>query len=205
MGLLGNISGPLRKRPSSNPFTEYFEATIESEDFAFFAALDALDSILKQATGDEELITLLLEECIYSALLATHNENLILGLKNDPQSMDRLLKDYEYQTTAREQMITKHVVYHSDYINNFGFCDGCDQCRYHPDVNDLITPWSNKDLNFFINLYVGMCTINFAFDQVIFELIPNSPKILVNMDQPRIQEFRLKVFELSEKLYQELS
>lgn len=192
------------RRKSPNPLVEYFEATFSQEDFAGNLALDNFDRILSECPEDEELLLRCLEECIYSAVLATINENLLLNINKYPQKVVEIVNHYELHTPSREKLIAAQTGAHMDYILAGGHCAGCDHCKFHQDVNDLMPPWESGDTHFFTNLYVGMSAINFAFDQIIYDLMPTSPDFLDQVNNEVIFEFRQYVFKIAEQLYQEL-
>ena len=143
-----------QKEQSISNFIECFHSLEESSEFPFMLAINSFDDLEKTADNETDFLNYLLEDCIFISLYATFYEQLFLALKQYPHLIGELLDKFSETAEERESLIAKKTNDHIFYIEAGGECSGCSSCENHKDVYDLIPYWNNRDINFFINLYV---------------------------------------------------
>ncbi len=185
-------------RNSQNPFIEFFLLKEQSADSAYLSALDTLADLRKSAATLEEFQELLLEDIIFTSLNATYYEHLFISLKEHPEYLIEQIDQFSKDTDSRDSEIALQGQDHFNYILNGGTCTGCASCAHHRDVDELVTYWQNGDLDFFITLYVGMQTIQYALDQILYDLLPAEPALVNAISMAAILEFRQFVYKYSE-------
>lgn len=182
----------------SNSFIEYFVEREESGDSAYLAALDTLGELKKSASDLTEFQEILLEDIIFTSLNATYYEHLFVSLRENPQYLIELIDRFSEDSDTRDNEIALQGHDHFNYIINSGTCVGCKSCAHHTDVEDLIAKWQEGDLDFFITLYIGMQTIQYALDQILYDLLPNSKELVNEVTIESILEFRQFIYKYSE-------
>ena len=108
-----------------------------------------------------------------------------------------LIDNFSEQCDEREALIAKHTHHHIQFIQNGGNCSGCLCCNNHKDVAALIPYWQNRDMDFFIELYVGMQTIQFTLENLLYDYIPSNLAIIPYLTEFNVLEFRKYLFNFA--------
>lgn len=192
---------PVKKMENTgtNSFIDYFMEREESGDSAYLAALDTLGELKSSASDLAEFQEILLEDIIFTSLNATYYEHLFVSLRENPQYLIGLIDRFSEDAETRDNEIALQGHDHFNYIVNGGTCTGCKSCDHHSDVEDLIAKWEEGNLDFFITLYIGMQTIQYALDQVLYDLLPSSKELITEVSIESILEFRQFIYKYSEK------
>lgn len=180
-------------------FAEYFHSKENTPDFPFDLAIVSLNQLKENSASSDEMAMCLLEDIIFASLYSTFYEHLIMALKENQQVAVQLIEKFASSEEEREQIISRQTEDHMRFVENMGQCSGCNSCQNHKDVVGIIPYWKKGDLNFFINLYVGMQTIHFGLEQIIFDLIPNNLELVKDISLDDILAFRKYIFNYSEK------
>jgi hypothetical protein len=180
-------------------FIDYFNSMEQDEDFPLRLALSALNDLENTAEDEEELLFFILEDIIFTSLYATFYEELFMALRNNPQLTIPLIEEFSKTSDDRDQKIAMQTEDHLNFVQNGGDCEGCSSCENHRDVLELIAPWERADFSFFIPLYLGMQTIQYAFEQFVYDFLPENSSILKHADRDTIQQLRKYLFEYAEQ------
>ncbi len=181
-----------------NSFIEYFIEREESGDSAYLAAIETLSSLKNSASDMNEFQEILLEDIIFTSLNATYYEHLFVSLKDNPQYLLKLIDRFSEDAETRDNEIALQGQDHFNYILNRGTCVGCKSCAHHADVEDLVGKWEEENLDFFITLYIGMQTIQYGLDQLLYDLLPSDASLVEKISMESILEFRQFVYKYSE-------
>jgi hypothetical protein len=187
-----------QKVQHENPFIQFFIEHEQSGDSAYLAAIDTLGELRKTASSIEEFQEIILEDVIFTSLSATYYEHLFNSLRENPEYLIELIDRFSEDTDSRDNEIAQQGNDHFNYILSGGICPGCKSCAHHHDVDELLAYWQKGDLDFFITLYIGMQTIQYALDQVLYDLLPNDRSLVVYLTSESILEFRQFVYKYSE-------
>ncbi|CBW26198.1 hypothetical protein BMS_1328 [Halobacteriovorax marinus SJ] len=188
-----------QKESESKSLARYFHDLEGSPDFPYTLALKAYDNLKESAQGQEELFYFLMEDCIFTSLYATFYEQLLIAVKENNDVAIPLIDRFADDSEERERMIAEQTQYHLSFIENKGLCPGCPCCENHQDVAELITYWQKGDIDFFTNLYIGMQTIQFAMEHLIYDVIPSTNNVIGLLNHESILEFRQYIFDYSEE------
>lgn len=178
---------------------KYFHDLEGEADFPYTLALSSYDKLKETATSEEELFYFLMEDCIFTSLYATFYEELLVAVKMNPELAIPLINRFADDSEERERMIAEQTQHHLSFIENKGLCPGCPCCDNHQDVSELITYWQKGDIDFFTNLFIGMQTIQFSMEHLIYDVIPSTPASKDLLDHKSILEFRQYIFDYSEE------
>ena len=197
MSLIKTTSIPRNREKS--PLIQTFLKQEHSEDFPFRLALHSLEQLENSYTDEEELNLCLLEDIVASSIYATFYEAIFTAIKNNPQFASELVEQFEKSTDEREQIIAQQTEHHINYIANGGHCPGCPSCENHTDVDELIPHWKSANKDFFLTLYLGMQTIRYAMEHVLYDLIPFDKNLPHHLRQQDIRHFRQFLYNYVEK------
>ncbi|WP_127715814.1 hypothetical protein [Halobacteriovorax sp. HLS] len=181
------------------PLAKYFHDLEGEADFPYALALSSYDKLKETATSEEELFYFLMEDCIFTSLYATFYEELLVAVKKNPTVAIALINRFADDSDERERMIAEQTQYHLSFIENKGLCPGCPCCDNHQDVAELIQFWQKGDIDFFTNLYIGMQTIQFSMEHLIYDVIPSEPNSMDLLGHKSILEFRQYIFDYAEE------
>jgi len=181
-----------------NPLISWFLSSEGQDDFPFKMAINSLSSLEDSVIGEEELANFLLEDIIILSLNATYFEEIMSGIHNAPQTATEMIADFKTGESIREKEVSGQALNHINYIINEGLCQGCVSCEFHPDVSELIGPWGAGNMDFFLNLYVGMQTINLTLNDLLLKEIPNRPEIYPFLTSSNILSLRRFIIDYTE-------
>jgi hypothetical protein len=169
-------------------FKDYFLSLEGTTDFPLELAYKNLNHLEQQSSSNSEQAGFLVEDIIFSSLIATLYENLLLDIKENPHLTTPLIEKFKARNLERE--LSYQVENHTQFILNGGFCSGCPSCNNHQDVLALNTYWENGDLLFFKVLFLGMTTIHISFEYILADLIPFNYELISGLTQEEILKFR---------------
>ena len=72
-------------------------------------------------------------------------------------------------------------------------------CSSHDDLKPLVDKWSEGDIEYFAELYLGMQAIQSFFDQILYDYLPDDPNILTDFSMETIDKIRVFLIELTKK------
>ena len=161
------------QQESQNALFPYFMRLEGEGQFPFLLALGALEELEKSASTDKELLDYLLEDIIFTSIYATFYEQLMVTVHENAEHCIPLIDKFSEGGHQREQIIATQTQKHYDYILNEAYCEGCECCENHGDVDELIPKWKNGELDFFLSLYIGMQTIQYSMEHILYDVIPH--------------------------------
>ena len=181
-----------------NPLISWFVSLEGQDDFPFKLAIDALTRLEDSTQNEEELANFLLEDIIIFSLNATYFEQIMSGINQAPQTTNEMIANYKNSEETREKEVSAQALNHINYIFNEGFCQGCVSCEFHQDVEELIGPWGAGNVDFFLNLFIGMQTINLALNDLLLREIPARPEIYPFLTSENILSLRKFIIDYTE-------
>ena len=184
------VKQTLSHGPDKHPLIQSFLAQKDNEDFPFKLALSALEKLESSDSEEEELNLYMLEDIVFSSIYATFYEAIFAAIKKNPLLAAKLVEQFEKSSEEREQLIAQQSEHHVNFILNSGHCQGCPSCPHHRDVNELIPHWKRGNRDFFLTLYLGMQTIQFAMEHLLYEVVPYHRDILPMLGPRDILRFR---------------
>lgn len=195
--MLNKIFSKKSNSESGNILVNFFNE-LEKNNSCYDLALSSLFAIKDQCTTEDEFLSFLLEDSLFTSLYATFYEHLLVGVHNNQDVGLELIRMFKEQTQTREQILASQSQDHFNFITNGGKCPGCASCENHADVAELVEPFANSDLNFFVELYLGMLTIQFAMEALIYDLIPQDINIAKTLDAKNILAWRQYIYEYAQ-------
>ena len=201
MGLVDRILGEKKTERTKSPakLLNYFAASEGSENFPLTLALNSLESIADGAKDEADYLLCLLEDSIFSSLYVTFYEQIFSTIKENPTMKIPLIETFAEDLNEREKVISIQSQNHINFVERNGVCKGCTSCENHPDVSELVSFWVNKDVTFFESLYVGMQTIQFSMEQLLYEAIPQNAELIDELSPETILKYRQALFDFSVK------
>ena len=198
--------GPNTERPDeqSNPFIPYFLKLENDPQFPFALAIKALEDLEQTAKSESELLEYMMEDIIFTSISATFYEHLFVTINENSHLTLELIDKFSETGQEREALIAQQTQHHFSYILNRGQCSGCEACDNHADVEDLIDYYESGNISFFVNLYLGMQTITFALEQLLYDIIPVRPDLTEKLTSESILEFRQYIVEYADKKVQNI-
>lgn len=176
----------------------YFHDLEGEPDFAFTMALQSFDHLEKTSETQEQLFHYLIEDCIFTSLYATFFEELLVVIRENPEYAMPLIDKFSQQSEERERIIAEQAHNHMMFIQNKGICKGCSCCENHEDVSELIRYYQRRDLGFFLNLYVGMQTIHFTMEHLLYDVLPSNPIVSDELSRNNILALRQYIIDYVE-------
>lgn len=176
----------------------YFHDLEGEPDFPFTMALQSFDNLEKTCPTTEDLFNYLIEDCIFISLYATFFEELLVVIRENPEYALPLIDKFSSEASEREQIIAEQAHNHMSFIENKGICKGCSCCENHEDVADLIRYYQRQDMAFFLNLYVGMQTIQYTMEHILYDIIPSNPMMTDELSRSNILALRQYVIDYVE-------
>ena len=177
-------------REEEHPLIRTFLDQEEREDFPFKMSLDALEKLKSSCSDEKELHLYMLEDIVFSSIYATFYEAIFVAIKNNPQWAAKLAEQFEKSSEERERLIAEQSDHHVNFILNSGDCRGCPSCRHHGDVQELIPHWERGNWNFFLTLYLGMQTIQFSMEHLLYEVVPYDETVIPLLEPREILGLR---------------
>jgi hypothetical protein len=168
-------------------------------EFPFDLAMATYQSLSEQSQGKTEFTSLLLEDIIFSSLYATYYEEILNTIYENPQITIELVNSFSEDQEVREQEVAEQTQAHLQYVLNLGKCAGCLHCDHHEDVQDLIQYWRKQDFTFFSTLYLGMQTIQFSMEHVLYDVLPIAPENSSIVERSQLLKFRQNIYDDVEK------
>lgn len=169
-----------------------------STEFPFTLALNAFEKIQTDVKTQEELLQYLLEDILVSSLYATFYEEIFHTIHENPDVAVPLVNRFSEDQATRERIIAEQAESHLAYILRGGKCPGCGHCENHHDVTDLVSYWQNQDFKFFVTLYMGMQTIQYTMEYVLYDVIPTCQDYVEDVSRQNILELRQALYEFVE-------
>lgn len=188
-----------KKHHDSNPFIPFFTRLEGDTNFPFLLAIRALEELETTVESDQQLIEYLLEDIMFASIYATFYEHLFVCIQENQHLAVELIDKFSEGGQEREMLIASQTHHHLQYIMNRGNCEGCEACDNHGDVEELIEPWEAGDIQFFIKLYLGMQSIQFAMEQLLYDILPHRADLYDDLTTDNILEFRQFVVDFSDK------
>ena len=149
----------------------------------------------------EDLSLYLLEDILFSSLYTSFCESFFLEARqSDLNLIENYIEHFEKGSPEREAQIALETESHLQYIINGGHCDGCNYCSSHKDLNPLVDKWNQGDIEYFIELYLGMQAIQSLFDQILYDYLPCNPDILDYFTMEVIDKIRVFLIDLTKKV-----
>jgi hypothetical protein len=205
MPLLTNTvrrKGEKARDPFDNPLNQVFYAKEQANDFPFKMALETYKNLVQNTKSFQELMLFLLEDIIYTSIYATFYEQLLVTAGQNINVAGALVENFQKEEPDREVLISEITNAHFKYVVNHANCKGCDYCQDHSEVDELCEYWNIQDEKFFKTMYVGMMTIQFTMEHLLYDLIPSDPEILFECSEENVLKFRQSIFAFVEQKLQ---
>lgn len=190
-------------KQNQSSFIRFFESFQDSNSH-FDISLSHLKSLENEVSSDEDLMYCLLEDSIYSSLQATYLEEMYLSIRNNPDIAGDLIHGFLEKKEARDILIANQTDLHLKYVTKFGHCSGCDQCENHADVDELIGPYQEGDLEFFMQVFLGMHSIFRALEDYFYNHLPHHPEVIEEITREEIFKFRQFIFNYASENFSKL-
>lgn len=185
-------------RSTKVPFRSFFFEDTQRTDHPYRMALHTYTQLQETTASPEEAYLFMVEDIIYSSLYATFYEQLLFTLKENKDVAGALIETFEADHGERERLIAEQTEYHLSYILNGGQCVGCPACDNHGDVQELVALFHGGDYEFFKTLYIGMQTIQFTMEEMIYDRVIDHPEWFSSFTPEKILEFRQEIIEYVE-------
>ncbi|OIQ20552.1 MAG: hypothetical protein BM556_01010 [Bacteriovorax sp. MedPE-SWde] len=187
-----------KNEPQVNPLSKVFYDLESIDESPFRMAMASYNALKQEAKSSEELFYYLIEDAMFTSLYATFYEQLLVTIGQNPDFTLDLIEKFSDDGDERERLIAGQAQDHLSFIENFGMCDGCKCCENHTDVAELIAPFQKGDIDFFTELYIGMQTIQFSMEYLIFEVIPNDVEIAKSFSPKNIMDWRQTIYSYAQ-------
>lgn len=201
MSLVKNIFRSKKETESkshSDLLIESFHQLKERPDFPLTLAESNLKDIIQNANNPEEEMLYILEDSIFASLYATFYEQILITIQENSHLALELIDRFEADHESREQVIASQTENHLNFIRNGGHCDGCPSCENHHDVAELISFYQNNDREFFIQLFLGMQTIQYTMDHLLYNIIPHRPELVQTLSAENVLNLRQYIFNFAQ-------
>ncbi|MAF76711.1 MAG: hypothetical protein CME60_01020 [Halobacteriovoraceae bacterium] len=199
MSLVKKIFTRERKEQSRPAFAEAFFSDESRTDHPFSLAMHTYKQLQETANSQEEVFLFMIEDVIFSSLYATFYEQLLFTARENPHLALPLIANFEQDQAERERMISEQTENHLNFILAGGSCEGCSSCDNHADVSELLPFVEQGHFDFFKNLYIGMQAIQFAMEELIYDLTPDHMQWLEDYTPEKVLEFRQMIIDYAEK------
>ncbi len=170
--------------------------SIESTDIqhALQYAYEQLDHANHYANNQDDFQRNIVEDIIFSSLYATCYEYALGQINEFPNSRKQIVNQFLDSEEDREQTLLEHSFLHLEYLENDGICHGCSQCEFHNDLEDLLGPWQDKDMEFFQHLYIGTQVIHYLMEKILYDKTDQYPQIIQFLESEHLQNLRQTIF-----------
>ncbi len=199
MTLIKKISDKILPKKDSRDLMKLFYDLEGSPEFPFTLALSTFEKLEAQATSQKELIEYLMEDIVFSSLYATFYEEILATIYQNPDVAVPLVNRFSEDQSTREQIIAEQTQSHMNYIMAQGKCPGCAHCDNHQDVKDLIQYWAKQDFKFFVTLYMGMQTIQFTMEYLLYDVVPTCQDYSRWLKRENLLKFRQNLYDFVEQ------
>lgn len=186
------------KRTSNALLKNHFLGLKGRPNFPFTMALRDLENLEATTENKEDFYHYLLEDIVFSSIYATFYEKIFVTIKNDPDLAIGLVNSFAKNKEERERIISEQTEYHVNFVLNDGLCSGCSACEHHKDVAELLSRWQNGDVNFFVTLYLGMQSIQYSMEYLLYDVVPVDKQIISQLTQDNIMSFRQFIYNYVE-------
>lgn len=200
MGLMRNFLPKIKKQKANHPYFDYFVEERQREDHPYNMALDSYKQLRSSAQTQDELFLYMVEDVLSSSLYATFYEELLKTIYENPQYTKELIEAFAKDESKRERVVAEQAQLHLNYLLNDGHCEGCSVCEHHADVADILPELKNANLPFFRTLYLGMQTIQYAMEELTYDMIAHKQDWHKNIKANDITELRKEIYNYVEKL-----
>lgn len=197
MSLIRKETTPRLRKVTPHFFQSFFDNT-ERSDHPYKLAIHTYYQLQETAGSQEESYLYMLEDIIYSSLYATFYETLLNTVRDNPLIATELIEAFEGDQEERETIIAAQTENHLAFILNEGKCSGCPACENHNDVAELVSTFHSGDFDFFRMLYLGMQTIQYAMEELIYDYAPDEPHWYAEFTPENILEYRQRIIEFVE-------
>jgi hypothetical protein len=187
-----------KKGQKQNPLAQTFYELEQLEDSPFQLAMASYQAMKNETKSGEELFYYMIEDAMFSSIYATYFEHLMSTMYQHQNHALALVEKFSDDAGEREQSIAEQSQNHLTFIENFGMCDGCSSCDNHKDVAQLIAPFQKGDINFFTELYIGMQTIQFTMEFLLYEIIPTNPELIKALTPENILHLRQTIYNYAQ-------
>lgn len=190
------------QKPKTPALMDLFLELEGTSEFPYDLAAGTYQTLKEQSRDKTELISLLLEDIVFSSLYATYYEEILNTIHENPQVSVQLVNTFSEDQESRDREVAEQTHAHLQYIFNNGHCPGCLHCDHHQDVQDLIGYWLKQDLTFFSTLYLGMQTIQFSMEHILYDVLPMAPENASLVQRQNLLKFRQNIYDFVEKRLQ---
>lgn len=201
MSLVRNFFKPKKESFKEEKSYQLIQAFLDLEgrpDFPLTLAESNLKDILQNTANPDEQLIFIIEDSIFASLYATFYEQILLTINENPHLAIELIEKFEQDYEAREQVIANQTQLHLDYILNGGQCEGCSSCENHSDVEELVTYFLNNDRQFFITLFLGMQSIQYSMDHLLYNILPSRLDLIDTLTDEDILTLRKYIFNFAQ-------
>ena len=167
-------------------------------DHPYKLALHTYNQLQETSETREEAYVFMLEDIIFSSLYATFYEQLLFTIKENPEVGPELITVFQKDQEEREKIISGQTENHLAFVLNEGYCPGCTACENHGDVAELIALFHNGDFDFFKTLYLGMQTIQFAMEELIYDFAIEQTAWYDEFSPENVLEYRQRIIRYVE-------
>ena len=190
MALLGKVLNQF-KAPLVEDWVLSFNELEKTPEFPMSLALRALEEVEEAAQGDEgELRRCLLEDVIFNTISSYFYEDLIKTIGENPDVSNELLENFSERTEEMDEEVARETSTHSAFIENENHCGGCDYCDRHKEFAHLIATWVREDTDNLISEYLKAKTLHFAFEQIVFDVLPTQAERLETVSAKDVELFK---------------
>ena len=179
---------------------DFLHSLEQTDNHPVYFAFEGFGQLKSEAKNDEELALFLLEDIIFSSLYTSFCEQFFIELNNsDLNLINNFVQDFEEGSPERERVIAQQTEAHVQYIINQGHCDGCNFCSSHNDLKEMLEKWNDGRIEYFMELYLGMQTIQSFFDQVLYDYLPQNPEIVQKLSMETIDKVRSDLVQMAKE------
>lgn len=202
MSVLERLTRHSQNKKTNKPtLMELFLELEGTAEFPYDLAIATLNNLSEQSQDKTEFADLLLEDIIFSSLYATYYEEILNTIYENPQVTVELVNSFSEDQQTRDQEVAEQTQAHLQYISNHGRCPGCLHCDHHEDVQELIKYWQDQDVTFFSTLYLGMQTIQFSMEHLLYDVLPMAPENSSIVERGELLKLRQNIYNYVEQQF----
>ncbi len=176
--------------PTIKELVNIFNSSINTPHNPMAIALENFEYLDSTIPNDQELIDTCLKFIIETSINVTFIENLFHNISLNPSATSQLISNHQMIENDRKITIETQGNLHINFIKQDGFCEGCISCDTHQDVSDLVPYYNTSDIDFFINLYIGMQAIQYFMEYLLYDVIPQESHIHPHLTPTNILNMR---------------